>query len=246
MKNNKAVAGKRLKMVIAILSVLAIMLAIGFAWYSYYKKHTDSEKMEIMTPYTLYLLNSGATDTLELNVGGIHPGETKQIVVCVSSHDVGAEDTQTSKEGIFPYTLELIHTENVGLTYNLYPLTRLAFEASGEDIISSDYTVAENGSAVVKKAYFQKGDLLSGDTTKSIEYQKEMYGESNVASVVNKGTYCVYSKNEFQLSLSDPDKRYNYFLVEIVWSAETTGNSKETDLVYLVAKAGVPKPVEKE
>lgn len=246
MKVNKAVAGKRLKIVVAILLVLVIMLAIGFAWYSFNKKHTDTKEMEIMTPYTLYLLNSGATDTLELSVGGIHPRESKQIVVCVSSHDVGAKEEETSKDGVFPYTLELIHTENIGLTYNLYPLTPLAAapENPGENFVTSDYTVEQDGVNVVKKAYFRKGEMLVGDTAKSEEYRKEMYGEAKVAAVINKGIYCTYAKDEFKLSLNDENKRYNYFLIEIEWNVDgTEEKSKETDLVYLVARAGVPKPV---
>lgn len=227
--------------------MIMIMLAIGFAWYKFLIKHTDTEELQIMTPYTLYLLNSGATDTLELSVGGIHPKETKQIVVCVSSHDANASDANAVKDGVFPYTLELIHTDNIGLTYLVYPLTLLQEEpdSDGENHVVSDYTVLEGVNRVVKTAYFEKGAVLSGDTSKSADYQAEMYGAENVSSVVNKGTYCIFAEDEFELSLSDENKRYNYFLIELQWDVEETDEkSKETDLVYLVAKAGVPKPVE--
>lgn len=249
MAKNKILSNKRLKLVTSLLAVVAIMMALGFAWYTLGERHTDTEEMEIMTPYALYLLNSGATDTLELNVGGIHPGEKKEIVVCVSSHDANAKEEQTSKEGIFPYTLELVHTDNIGLTYNMYPLTPMAVEPEiMEDyMVASTYTVLEGNVEVARTRYFEKGSALTGDTSVTDEYRAEMYGADNVASIVNQGTYCVYSEDDFKLSLNDETKRYNYFLIEIQWNLgeeETEQKSKETDLVYLVAKAGVPKPVE--
>lgn len=240
-------SNKRMQLTALILSMVAIMMAIGFAWYTFLIKHADTEPLQIMTPYTLYLLNQGATDRLELNVGGIHPKETKQIIVCVSSHDANGENENTARDGEFPYTLELIHTDNIGLTYQVYPLTLLTGtpESLGENHIASDYTVTDGSTQIVKTAYFEKGAVLQGDTAKSKQYQSEMYGEENLPQIVNKGTYCIFSKDEFKLSLSDPSKRYNYFLVEIQWDADNTDEkSKETDLVYLIAKAGVPKPVE--
>lgn len=240
-------SNKRVQLTVLILTIVMAMLTIGFAWYVFLIKHTDTKSLQIMTPYTLYLLNSGATDTLELSVGGIHPKETKQIVVCVSSHDAGADGTVTSKKGVFPYTLELIHTDNIGLTYNVYPLTSLSAKPENidDDIVVSEYQVTEGNVQSVKTAYFEKGTVLTGDTSKSTEYQTQMYGADNLSSIVNKGTYCIFSEDEFELSLSDKDKRYNYFLVEIQWDVDKTDEkSKETDLVYLVAKAGVPKPVE--
>lgn len=247
MANSKRHSAKKLWIVLIVLVVIMFMLAIGFAWYSRFIKHTDTEELGIMTPYALYLLNSGATDTLELNVGGIHPGETKQIVVCVSSHDVDAKEEETSKEGEFPYKLELVHTDNIGLSYHLYPLTPVedVSEPIDEDIVVSDYIVSDGETEVVQTAYFTKGSLLTGDESLTQEYQDEMYQGLDKTAIVNQGTYCVYSEDDFELSLKDPGKRYNYFLIELQWDAnETEKKSKETDLVYLVAKAGVPKPVE--
>lgn len=243
----RKISGRRMQLTLLIMVIVMAMLTIGFAWYVFLIKHADSDSLEVMTPYTLYLLNSGATDSLELSVGGIHPKETKQIVVCVSSHDAGADESATAKEGVFPYTLELIHTDNIGLQYQVYPLTPLssAPAAIGANTVVSDYVVTEGETQTVKKSYFEKGTVLTGDTSKSREYQTEMYGAGNLSSIVNLGTYCIFSEDEFELSLSDKTKCYNYFLIEIKWDVEETDEkSKETDLVYLVAKAGVPKPVE--
>lgn len=245
-KSKKCFTGRK-KLVLLILIVVAVMLTVGFAWYLLGRKHTDTKQMEIMTPYALYLLNSGATDTLELNIGGIHPGESKEIVVCVSSHDANAGEDVISKEGLFPYTLELVHTDNIGLQYRMYSLEKLDFEPELEieDIVASDYVEHIDGVDVVKTAYFQKEKLLNGNTAVTEEYRNEMYGEQQVASVVNQGTYCVYSEDSFELSLSDETKRYQYYMIEIEWDLnETEEKSKETDLMYLVAKAGVPKPLE--
>lgn len=249
MEKSKKTSTKRLKLVSSILAVVALMLTIGFAWYTYGNKHADTDSLQIMTPYVLYLLNSDASDTLELNVGGIHPGETKQIVVCVSSHDANASQEQTSKDGVFPYSLELVHTDNIGLVYELYPLTTKTAEeyealATEEKVVSS-FVTSDGLVDTVHTSYFQRGSKLTGSTTITGEYRNEMYGADNVDSVVNKGTYCVYTEDSFKLSLSDEEQRYQYYLIEIQWDVnETEEKSKETDLIYLVAKAGVPEPVE--
>ncbi len=259
MKLRKKYSSKRLQLTVLILSMLAIMMALGFAWYTFYKKHADTTKLDIMTPYSLFLLNSGATDTLELSIGGMHPNETKQIVVCVSSHDKNAQ--ATSKEGNFPYTLALMHTDNMGLSYRVYPLTPLDTAPGNpdENTITSDYTVINGEQMEVKTAYFSKGNRLTENAdknqTKNQEYRQDMYGglyESDTYtedSIVNQGTYHIYEEDNFQLSLSDEKNKYNYFLIEIEWGtgdAATDEKSKETDLIYLVAKAGVPKPIEIE
>lgn len=242
-KRYKKSTTKRLKTAVALLTTVALMLSIGFAWYSQYNKHVDTNKLQIMTPYTLYLLNSGATDALELNVGGIHPGETKQFVVCVSSHDAMQE--QLSKDGSFPYSLELVYTENIGLDYSLYPLT--VTTADDDDKFTSYYTVVENGEVQQKAAYFTIGEKLTRSPIDyTSEYVAQMYSQhiDKLAEIVNKGQYDVYTGDDFKLSLKDETLRYNYYLVEIGWDMNQDAVSKETDLVYLVAKAGVPKPVE--
>lgn len=237
---------KRPFLTLSVLLVVVIMLAIGFAWFLFGGNHTDTDELNIMAPYTLYLLNSGGTDALELNVGGIHPGETKQIVVCVSSHDAG--QPQTSKNGSFPYKLELVYTENIGLQYSLYevePTTQALIE--GEEIITSYYEAEEEGTTVQKAAYFIKGDQIPADSSDTSMNVSEMYGsDSSVQNqIVNKGKYDVFTGENFQLSLHDPQQRYKYYLIEIGWADETKeASAKETDLVYLIAKAGVPKPEE--
>ncbi len=240
----KSTTTRRLKSIVAMMATIALMLSIGFAWYSRYQKHVDTIESQIMTPYTLYLLNSGATDALELNVGGIHPGEKKQIVVCVSSHDAMQE--QLSKDGTFPYSLELVYTKNIGLNYYLYPLTKTV--AADEDAFTSYYTVVdENGQTEQRAAYFNVGEKLVKSSDNTSEYVAEMYQQHSdkLAEIVNQGQYDVYTGDDFKLSLNDENLRYNYYLVEICWDGAISDTiSKETDLIYLVAKAGVPKPVE--
>lgn len=237
---------KRPILVLGIIGIVFIMLAVGFAWYLFGGNHVDTAKSQIMTPYTLYLLNSGATDALELNVGGIHPGETKQIVVCVSSHDAG--QPQTSRNGNFPYKLELVYTENIGLEYSLYevePTTQALID--GKEIITSYYEVEEDGNPVQTAACFIKGGQIAADSSYSDINIQEMYGSDQevLDKIVNLGKYDVFTGENFKLSLNDPEQRYKYYLIEIGWAEDAQeASAKETDLVYLVAKAGVPKPEE--
>lgn len=260
MSTTRKKSGVRLKLTLIIMVLVLVLVSLGFAWYSFYTKHADTKNMQIMTPYALYLLNSGATDTLELSVGGIHPGESKQVVVCVSSHDANQEEE--ARKGEFPYTLELVHTENIGLEFKLYELTPISKEdaVSAENVIESEYSMIEKDSetgdenTIINTAYFSKNMTpLSGDTSKTTEYQDEMYGENASAlPIVNLGKYCIYENADFKLSLNDSDQWHDYYLIEISWLINDTSEheeieqSKETDLVYLVAKAGVAEPYEIE
>lgn len=258
---------KRLKMVLAIMTAVALLMSIGFAWYSRVVKHAVTEPLRIMTPYTLYLLEGNASDTLRLTVGDLHPGETKQIVVCVSSCRPG-EDA-ISKAGVFPYSLELVYTENIQLQYHLYELSvsdQAAYNAAVDKsyFVTARFTEKSGDTEVLNTYYFKKtvGKELQTDTDISGKNNLAMYApeqteESALTGIVNLGQYDIYSKksdengatgDSFTLSLSEPEKQNNYFLIEITLDAgiDLDQFAKETDLIYLVAKAGVPKPVEME
>lgn len=256
--NNK---NKRLAFILGIIIILVIPIAV--AWFYYGKKYTKTDSASIMTPYSLYLLEANQQDRLRLTVGNLHPGETKSIVVCVSSHDVG-NNTTAPREGLFPYTLELAYTTNLPLNYTIYEIEKAGDNATSGDYCS-EYTTTVNETTTTTKYWFnrvKKGGSTVGsldrDTGKddlSESNNKEMYGSNYTDNdIVNWATYDTYSKSkltdsEFQLSLNDSDesKQYNYFAIEISWKDNISDFSlytKETDLVYLVVRAGVPKPVE--
>ena len=69
-----------------VISIMLFLLVGGsFAWYllSGQKHEADTNDLKIMSPYFLYLLNPGDNRSLQFSVGNIHPGEVKQVVICV-------------------------------------------------------------------------------------------------------------------------------------------------------------------
>jgi hypothetical protein len=258
----KAKTSRRLKLTAVLMSLVMLAGAIGFAWYAYQKHEVKTENMSIMTPYTLYLLNPGAEDYLTLSIGDLHPGETKQIVVCVSSHDVGG--TAKSKQGVFSYQMELAYTDNLKLSYQIYPLTPVEEKetAVGADYITSEYTTKTDADTTLTKTfYFQKTytdpakDALavSSDSYEMQEkYRKEMYKDigNSIEDIVNLGNYQIYDTlpdgGALKLNLGDSTNQYNYYLIEVTVDPDIDINSykKETDLIYLIAKAKLPKAEE--
>lgn len=252
-KRYKKQTTRRLKAAVAIMSVVALMFSTGYAWYLHSAKNIVTEQSAIMTPYTLYLLDGNTQEYLQLSVGDIHPGETKQVVVCVSSHDINKETT--SKDGVFQYNIELAYTQNLPITYRMYELESVdqANVAEGTNYVTSQYTtVQDNGNMLTTTYYFaKKRDIpLVPAADVSEEYNNEMYGDS-FAAVVNKGKYDIYDQRNdgspFTLSLGGTvEDEYNYYLVEM--SIDVNVNldrfAKETDLIYLIAKAKLPKPSE--
>lgn len=250
---------KRITFIIAIIVLIAIPAVL--AWFYYGAKHAYTADGTLMTPYNLYLLDASKQDRLRLTVGSLHPGETKQIVVCVSSHDANST-TAPPRESTFPYTMELAYTQNLPLNYKLYELTP-ATKDTGD--VSSSYTTKNKDTEVTNTYWFKKvkydgvsdDDLfLEKDADESASKNKEMYGtDATSDTITNWVQYDTYSKtrnpdtdnNGFKLSLNDETKQYNYYLIEISWQdgIDFSSYTKETDLVYLIAKAGVPRPVEK-
>lgn len=242
---------KRL-IVVAIVEVLILMM-MSYAWY-YYLSHRSvySEEREVMLPYCLYLVNPNGTDALQLTVGNLHPGETKQIVFGVSNKDPqnGSEAYfNIGRESKFNYELELAYTQNLPVTYDVYELTKVSTEEAG------DITVEGKNSA---KSYFKKQSPLhkrNEPDNISGENNKEMYGEK-VSSTVNLGKYDIYDKTEnteefLNLTTTVNDEGnitfdWDYYMIEIKWNDEIKFSDylKETDLVYVIVNAMQLEPKE--
>lgn len=246
---------KRL-IVVAIVEVFILMM-MSFAWY-YYLSHRNvySEEREVMPPYYLYLVDPNGTDALNLTVGNLHPGETKQIVVGVSNQEPTVEDSEPtykiSKDSQFNYELELAYTQNLPVDYKVYELTKVSTEES--DTI----TVEGKDSA---KNYFKKGSILQNrngtgtEDTISKKNNEEMYGE-DLSNVVNLGKYDIYDKTtdgkEFELTTTVGTGEVvfdlDYYLIEIKWQDGIIFSDylKETDLVYVIVMAKQLEPKESE
>ena len=262
---------------IIILSVcicLALALMGGtLAWFLREDaKRAQTEGATVMAPYTLYLLNPNAQDALQFAIGNLHPGETKQTVICVSNKrpkkqtddDLEEDDTSDiAKDSEFGYDLMLVHTENLAVHYTFYPLERFNIDdkpkLNENDIIMDDDT---------KGQYFwnkkQDGDkkdivLVSENQEEFTDTMRESVGiveeTYNGQLPVNSGVYQLYSDgyegNNMRLKYEKTEEgegvyKYDYYLIEIKWDDDIDdfdSYKKETDMVYVVVNAKQPRPI---
>ena len=95
-------------MIVAMTLVMVLILAlVTYAWFTLLQKRKiNSEERDVMTPYYLYLVDKNGTGSLNLTVGNLHPGETKQIVIGVTNQkpgDAGGTDYKIAKDSSFQY-----------------------------------------------------------------------------------------------------------------------------------------------
>lgn len=263
-KLNKKLKRKRL-MAITLFVCFLMALGFSFSWYRYTKdNHADTKDVEIMTPYFLYLLNPDDTTSLQFSVGNIHPGETKQIVICVSNKrptDVQDGSIDIARESEFAYDLEFIYTENLKVDYKIFELDKNPYSEES-DIPGNGILVKDvDGFYWTKKIYEDNTDpgniisverQLSVDSDVTPERLLSVFGEEAEASgytgIHNTGKYLLFQHdgegNELALKY-DNEYEYDYYLIEISWQDGVNFSefTKETDLIYIVVNAKQPKPV---
>lgn len=214
-----------------VLMVLLVCIGGTFAWYTWLERAAGSKDAEVMEPYYLYLRDKSDTEMVRLALDSLFAGETKNLYFCVSNGP--NEKSGTIGEmggGNFDYTMELVYTENVPLTFKLYELD------SFED------------TATTKP--------LTPDEDKTAVRHQAMFGDNPVEDIVNKGKYVTYlnGKDGKQLHLEtgkdgDGKETYmsRYFRLEVTCTADTFDKyRKETDMIYLLVKAEQPKPTKRD
>lgn len=241
------------KIILLIVCLLLSMAAAGgtFAWYLYGSteaKRAQAQSAPVMAPYNLYLMNPNATDALEFAVGNLHPGEKKQVVICVSNkrpdNDTGdgGNNNAVAKDSEFGYDLMLAHTENLAVDYQIYPLER--HENSGT--VPSDGIIMDDDTK--DKFYWTKnGDFLQGSDI-SDDMRERVFGNTNTDNIVNVGAYWRTEDDDMKLAYQEStgEYEYDYYLIEVQWQniSNFDAYKKETDLVYVVVNAKQPRPVE--
>lgn len=256
-----------------VISIMLFLLVGGsFAWYllSGQKHEADTNDLKIMSPYFLYLLNPGDNRSLQFSVGNIHPGEVKQVVICVSNQKpVGSDEIaiDIAKESDFKYDLEFIYTENLALDYKVYELTKTVLPDDNNVVIPKGSIVIEG----VNGFYWNKKtvtiDSWEKGIVKSLEWKDVSKArcqavfndmeEEAVRKIQNKGQYLLFQQdtNDIDLHLAytydteskKPQYEYDYYLIEMSWkeNANFSDNAKETDLLYVVVNAKQPEPTTK-
>lgn len=265
---------KKFKKLVIIAALITLFMAFGtsFGWYIFTKDNqAERPQVQIMAPYFLYLMNPDAKTSLQFSVGNIHPGETKQIVICVSNKrpvDVPNTSIDIAKDSKFNYDLEFIYTENLPVTYEIFELE--PYELTGAELPDPDAIVVEG----IVDSYWKKTEhqLNADGTPKALSVTKDVTNErlaeifeldpeaadfntqiDNIKmNVGNTGKYLLYQKDSqvdaqpLGLEYKNDEYEFDYYLIEIAWIENTNfiDYTKETDLLYIVVNAKQPLPKE--
>jgi len=228
---------------------IVVFMGATFAWYSLQIREAETKSVNVVKPYYLTLLNPSETDVLSLPVGSLPGGHTKQIVLCVSNENEQINKDKTA----FEYDLELIHTDNLNLNYQVYHLEAANEDAEGV-IVAEDSVTDELGAVSVERTYWIKdGAALIGTDVSDKQHQAVKL--TNLESIINKGTYISYGKvldgngqvivdNGLELDAGNNSSASQFFLIEITWNEVSNFEKydKETDMIYVVAKALQEEP----
>lgn len=245
-KKNFIRRGVRMQ-VLGWISIVGVFLlfSVSFAWYSVIKREADSQSTDVMEPYYLTLLNPSETDVLQLSVGSLLPGRTRQIVFCVSNKENEEKINMGGKE--FDYSMELIYTGNLAVNFRIYELEKS--DAENGSIVTEDTVTADGGDAtqiLYWKVKTPNTPLTGEDVSDARHAEVGLSGTE-----INRGTYIQYTSNEsvdFHLSSGDDGTGYEsqYFLMEMEWDDAAYGSfekyEKETDMIYILVKALQPEP----
>lgn len=236
--------------IIGICLIAGILMLVGgtFAWYKTLDREAESKEAEVMKPYTLVLQNSSESASLQLSVGSLMPGQTKQILFCVSNKE--NEETVNMGGSDFEYSMELIYTENLALKYRIYEVEEVFTDGAG--VIPATDTVVVDGVEQVQTTYWKKKLALS--PLMGIDVSDERHALLGLTGTeINKGKYISFAKNETEqidnnLHLTSEGLGYaaQHFVMEIEWDNAAASNfnkyEKETDMIYILVKAIQPEP----
>lgn len=245
----------RRKVLLLVMAVMVLFLVAGsLAWYLFHKGSEGEQETEVMTPYFLYLKNAQDDNSLEFAVGNLHPGETKRVVICVTNKRPDNEQdnntVEIARESEFFYDLEIAHTENLAVDYNIYELEK---QDGNIGNTPSDAVFLDG----VSNAWWEKkGGVLSDYTDVSAERHSdsEVFGTTDVSDIWNAGKYLLYQKDsgreplqlayQYNNNIGKYEYEYDYYLIEIEWKKGITfaDYSKETDMVYVVVNAKQVEP----
>ena len=270
-KRKKLHIGKGLRLqIFAWCTVVGAVLLVGaggtFAWYSMAEKKAETNVANVCLPYNLTIKNSGEAATEQLAIGSLQQGEKKQIVFGVTNEE---ESQINLNKADFEYGVEVIYTNNLALNYELYQLTELSEAPEQlEDVFVFEKSVTDaEGKPSTAYHYWQKsGNALAKQDVSGVRHEQVgLIGTDNtpdnIEDIINRGTYLLYEKttddsgnvlnDNLKLEVipkegdtSAEEFTTQYFVLEISWSISTGFEKydKETDMIYIMAKAVQPKP----
>ena len=204
------------QLILALVTTALLAVVLGTLAWLHYSRNLQTIT-EIHVP-SLWLDNISTVDLGEIDVENAENGlYRKRYVFAVVSNEKS------------PFLLQLAHTTNIPFTYTIYNAVK------SQNVPSGDYEAAGG-------VYFTVGSAVEGGYVNWVDsgladgsYHEATYGEY---TNVQKNAEPLYWKSKRQEFTQTEKPFISYYILEIRWGSDggtNIYNTKETDLIYLMA-----------
>ena len=223
---------KRTWVVIISLVLVAALGGTAFAWYFFRREVAASAPID--NPVSIYISASHQEDIANLDLSNIDMERQDEFGNRYNYQDFAFT---VMGETLNNFKLQLAYTTNNRLTFEIYEAT----EASGSGGQYTYYSAADDalynytitGSALpLRYLNAQTGNLLANSSLHTPTYGSYANVQENAEPMY------VQTQNAISVRNLSGIYFHNYFILRVRWPADKM-NDRETDVLYIAAKAGV-------
>lgn len=228
-------AGKRKisQKMLLILVMTGVLMISAVAWFALANRSRSGD-LEIEMPPIIYIKDDNLREMTSFDLDGLQINKTYNALFCVAPAYKGA---------VKDYDLGVIHTENIGMIINLYPVQNITDKPE-----SAEY---EKRTLEGQDCYF---NYTTSDASwnATVKYTKNRVdNETQDQTHLNRGVYKTYS-DEFKdytaegtniyTKLNDTEA-YRFYVLQVTWKENISEAEleKETDVVYIVTQGGTKR-----
>ena len=228
-------AGKRKisQKMLLILVMTGVLMISAVAWFALANRSRSGD-LEIEMPPIIYIKDDNLREMTSFDLDGLQINKTYNALFCVAPAYKGA---------VKDYDLGVIHTENIGMIIDLYPVQSIT-----EKPESAEY---EKRTLEGQDCYF---NYTTSDASwnATVKYTKNRVdNETQDQTHLNRGVYKTYS-DEFKdytaegtniyTKLNDTEA-YRFYVLQVTWKENISEAEleKETDVVYIVTQGGTKR-----
>lgn len=228
-------AGKRKisQKMLLILVMTGVLMISAVAWFALANRSRSGD-LEIEMPPIIYIKDDNLREMTSFDLDGLQINKTYNALFCVAPAYKGA---------VKDYDLGVIHTENIGMIINLYPVQNITDKPE-----SAEY---EKRTLEGQDCYF---NYTTSDASwnATVKYTKDRVdNETQDQTHLNRGVYKTYN-DEFKdytaegtniyTKLNDTEA-YRFYVLQVTWKENISEAEleKETDVVYIVTQGGTKR-----
>lgn len=227
-------AGKRKisQKMLLILVMTGVLMISAVAWFALANRSRSGD-LEIEMPPIIYIKDDNLREMTSFDLDGLQINKTYNALFCVAPAYKGA---------VKDYDLGVIHTENIGMVIDLYPVQSIT-----EKPKSTEY---EKRTLDGKACYFNYSSANS--PAPDVTYSKERNpDEKHDETHLNRGVYKIYKGafGEYKKTGTDiltklnNTEAYRFYVLQVTWKENISEAEleKETDVVYIVTQGGTKR-----